>query len=435
MKNLDYKEMGFSDELIAILLGTQSTTQIFIPKKLNAAIDRHLSKPALKAIHPDKTVAKELILSVVALLVPTIYDTENIMGWRHISATTLHSITKINRSNTIVYKKIIDLLVKGTEDKGSIIEVDNKYIVGEKTKQYRLTDTYKVGAEKYTLTTPFLIRRKQNHYNEKVLLASKNAIAMNCLQVQSMIDLPSHEEVLEEGKRLVKLGYKTNKGKVLTMRNKHNNEYWSDASNRSFVEDNLEQFKLLTDIGLLIPMIGNEKSGGRVVDSFTLMPSWIRKMITINGQPIAERDFSALHPNIASSIYGTASKTIKHQDAADYLKISRQEAKIENLSFFNKKEVMMKKSPLWDYYVNNYNDMMNGLIDDKRSSEFGYKITSMKLFKAETDLMTEVIQELNYQGIFVVYVYDALYCQEDLAEEVGRVMNEKAVQMNILTTT
>jgi hypothetical protein len=54
----------------------------------------------------------------------------------------------------------------------------------------------------------------------------------------------------------------------------------------------------------MIPSAGDERNGGRVVYSFTLMLAWIRAQITIDGKKLRECDYTALHPNIAVKLYG-----------------------------------------------------------------------------------------------------------------------------------
>lgn len=443
MKNLteELKSLGFPEESIETILHNQSTTQCYIPKKAKVVLQRHIPKTALRVIHIDTDIAIELCLLVLSTLTSTIHSDSNKDGWKALSSELLHELTKNPGDNTYLYSKIIRILKAGSKEKGPIIEVRKNgmgaetYIAGKKSKQYRLTDTYKVGTEVYTLTTPHLIRRRQNTYNKSIIKAVNNPIALNCLRVMSMVNLPSEKEILRRGRELVKQGHKTNKGKVLTMRNKNSNSNWVDASKRSFVEDNIEQFKMLTDIGMYVPMIGDYKSGGRVVDSFTLMPSWIRDMIVLEGESISECDYSALHPNLSNNLYGMNTETITHEAAAKYLGIDRREAKIENLSFFNKQEAQMKESPLWSFYEDKHPIMLERVIAEKRSSEFGYKITSMELFKAETRMMSEAIEELNEQGIYVIYVYDALYCQSSMKQEVKNVMDRVALDSLIRTTT
>ena len=55
----------------------------------------------------------------------------------------------------------------------------------------------------------------------------------------------------------------------------------------------------------MLPIVSSNKiAGGRISDSITLMPSWIRKLIKINGRYINQIDFTCLHPNLAVQIYG-----------------------------------------------------------------------------------------------------------------------------------
>ena len=76
--------------------------------------------------------------------------------------------------------------------------------------------------------------------------------------------------------------------------------------------------------------------------------------------------------------------------------------------------------------------MMNNIYNDKK--RYGYKITSKKLFKAEVEVMTHVIQELNKRNIYVGYIYDAVFCKESEKDEVIIVMNRVVEELNINTT-
>jgi hypothetical protein len=247
------------------------------------------------------------------------------------------------------------------------------------------------------------------------------------------IDLPTSAELLIIGRKLVKEGRTTKKGKILTMRNKHLNDYWIDADNRSFVEDNIKLFEFLTGRGFMIPSAGDFHSGGRVVDSFTLMPSWIREQITIEGKKLIECDYSALHPNIAINLYDGSLTYLTHQMVADRAGIHVDNVKIEHLSFFNMKWEGMRKSSLFDYYSTHEPDMLAKIYHDK--NEHGHKITSQKMFGVEVAIMTDVIKYLNDKGIYVLYVYDALLCEEkdfDLVEKtINRIILEHGIRTNI----
>jgi hypothetical protein len=88
------------------------------------------------------------------------------------------------------------------------------------------------------------------------------------------------------------------------------------------------------------------------------MPSWIRALVKINGKPLAEIDYKALHPNIAMKLYGGNRKYITHDAIAEASGVDRLLVKKEHLSFFNKHPEQMKKSPLYDYYMANEEQLM-----------------------------------------------------------------------------
>ena len=248
----------------------------------------------------------------------------------------------------------------------------------------------------------------------------------------SKIDLPTSEELLVIGKKLVKEGLTTKKGKILTVRNKHKDHYWLDVKNRSFVEDNIELFEFLTGRGFMIPSAGDMHSGGRVVDSFTLMPAWIREQITIDGKKLTECDYTALHPNIAIKLYDGSLVYLTHGLVAEMTGIDLKDVKIEHLSFFNMKWNDMRQSPLFDYYSANEPDMLARIYRDK--NEHGHKITSQKMFKLEVEIMSAVIKDLNAKDVYVLYVYDALMCEEKDKELVAETMNRIILEHGVQTT-
>ena len=105
------------------------------------------------------------------------------------------------------------------------------------------------------------------------------------------------------------------------------------------------------------------------------MPSWIRSMCTVNGEPIEEADYSALHPNIAVKIYNGTTKYITHEAVAEELEMDVKNIKIEHLSFFNHKWENMYASPLFKYYSNSSPVMMENMYADKK---IGHTVTTKK---------------------------------------------------------
>ncbi len=403
-----------------------NVNNILIPKKVEYILRKYVPKKSLKSIHPDPFIAVEKCLVFLSNLASTFYADDK---WKTLWSKLLHEQSKDN-DNTFIYKRIVDVLVAGTKN-GPLLEVDRRYHDGESMK-YRIAEPYlKAGLTDYVLKTPKIIQTRNKLYYRQLFQAFNNPIALNLIQIYPRLDLPTSEELLEIGKGLVKNGYLTKKGKKLTVRNKHQNHYWSDHHERSFVEDNIKLFEFLTQRGFMIPTEGSDKSGGRVVDSFTLMPSWIRDQITIDGVKLKEADFVALHPNIAMTLYDGKSEYLNHQKIADVLGEDLLTIKTEHLSFFNKKVVEMKASPLYDYYETNETEALKRIILDK--SKFGYKVTSRKLFKIEVEIMTEAITKLNQEGIYVVYVYDALLCEEKNLDRVRMIMNETAIRQGVKT--
>jgi hypothetical protein len=283
------------------------------------------------------------------------------------------------------------------------------------------------------LKTKEVIGLLNKHYYRVLGEAKKNPICENLIRFYQDISLPNISQIKKEAERLIALGYVTKKGKRLTKLNKHARSYYKNQEKLSFVEDAIEIFEYLTDNGLLIPTVGGEASGGRVVDSFTLMPSWIRNLVLVNGKPLVECDYSCLHPNIAIALYDGSTTYLTHDDLGLDLNIDIDTVKKEHLSFFNKEVWQMKQSPLYPYYQQNESIMLQNVISEKYNSPFKHKITSRKLFAKEVEVMTAVIQQLNSEGIFVGYVYDALFFYPDYAERVKEVMDAVIQQYGIKT--
>ncbi len=427
----DFDLLQYDYKLAELAQLFPNVNSILVPKKAEYNLKKYSSKALLKEIDPDINIAVEKCLLVLSNLASTYYTEDK---WKPLSSVVLHEQTKSN-DNTFIYTKILDVLKTGTKT-GAFIEVmtndegEETYVVGEKSKQYKLAETYlKAKLKEYIIQDEEIIKRRNKSYYRQLKEANKNPICSNLFNIYPEIDLPTTKELLAIGKQLAK-GYLTRKGKRLTMRNKHPNNYWKDYHNRSFVEDNIELFEFLTKRGFMIPTVGDERSGGRVVDSFTLMPAWIRNEITISGKKLVECDYTALHPNIAVKLYGGSQSFITHPKVAEKTGINEKEVKIEHLSFFNKNWYGMMESPLFDYYSKNEATMLENIRKDKLAN--GYKITSKKMFAVEVDIMTDVIKCLNSVGVYVLYVYDALLCEEKdkalVIETMNRIILEHGVK-------
>lgn len=416
----------------------QNINIIYIPKKAKTHLDKNVPKVYLKAIDPDRAVAIEKCLVLLSSLSSTYYS-EN--RWKELSSTIMAEQTKRGNDNTRIYPKIINALKYSTNTSEGIIQVktngfgNETYQEGIVCKSYSLTDTYfKAGLTEYIIKDKDLLKKRNKFFYIQLQKAQQNAIATNLIALYSRVELPSKIDLKSEAKKLIKSNHKNKKGKILTLLNKHPKSYFKDSKSRSFVEDNLKLFEYLTKRSYLIPSVGNYKSGGRVVDSFTLMPSWIRSKIKIDGESIVELDFKALHPNIAMSIYGGSKKYLTHQQVAEESEIDIKNVKIQHLSFFNERIFGMKRSPLYQFYIDKEPLMLKNIENEKQNNEHKHRITSMKLFAKEVEIMTECIRQLNAEGIYVGYVYDALFCKQSDAERVKTIMNEVVIKLGVYTT-
>jgi hypothetical protein len=410
---------------------------IFIPKKVKTHLERCVPTQYLKNINRNKNIAVEMCLDFVSNLSSTIYSDNR---WKSLSSTLIHEQTKKGNDNTFVYPHIIKALKYRTNTTEPIIMVKKNeygketYQEGVVCKEYSLTDAYyRTGLIQYIIRDKEILQKRNRFFYSRLKKAQDNAIANNLIGLYSKIDLPSYDDILLEAKKLIKEKYKNKKGRTLSFLNKHPKSYYKDASARTFVEHNISLFEYYTSRGYMIPNVGSEKSGGRVVDSFTLMPSFIRKLVKIDGERTVEVDFKALHPNIAMSIYGASKKYLTHAQVAEDSNINIANVKIEHLSYFNKEVRDMKRSPLYGYYNESETLMNASIMNEKQTSVKGHRITSMRMFAKEVEIMTECIKQLNSKGIYVGYIYDALFCKQSDAKIVEETMNKVVLEFGVYT--
>ena len=411
------------------LLRTNSNV-IYIPRKVLTTLKKYTDKDLLLQIHPDSDTAIELCLLFLDKLSSTYFDylrNENGDRWKRLNSTLLR---RYYSKNPQTYSKVLSALEYPLKT-AAIIECDKSYNKGS-SRKYRITNTYiKAGITKYQLKTAIAKEYHDNENKRKMRTAKSDPICKNLLHFYYQVTMPTEEQLLHQAKMIVQKGIALKNRKFLKFRNKHPNSYFKDISQISFVEDNLKIYNSLTKDGLIIPLPGSENSGGRVVDSFTLMPSWCRNIVRINNNKLIEVDYTCLHPNIAMTIYGGDLRYITHSDISELTGRNIAEVKKEHLSFFNQQIWQMKQSFLWNFYLEYQPKMMKNLIEDKKKN--GYINTSRRLFKKEVELMTEVIGRLNEIGIYVGYIYDALITEPKNAEIVAEIMDEVARSMGIYT--
>ena len=411
-----------------------SNNLIKIPSKIEYVLRKYVSRKLLRDIHDDEEVAIELCLLFVSQLTSTYFkllEDPEYKGWKSLRAEYLRDFLSIS---PMTYKNVITALEKPTS-KGVIIECDHLALVGEKNFYYRLGEAYiGKGIKSYRLKTNTAQKLLNKRFMRIYSKSETNPIIKNLLEFYNRIELPTIEQIEKEADRLIKLKYTTKKKKILKRLGKHSKNSFGNPEKYSFVEDSIAVFKYLTENGILFPEVGSEKSGGRIIDSLALMPSWIRRMIKINGKLNVEADYSCMHPNIAIFLYNGSKEYLTHNDIALAMNTNVDIIKVEHLSFFNKKIWQMKESPLYKYYEEKEPKMLKNIISEKCNSEYKHYTTSRRLFCKEVEIMSLVIEKLNKEDIYVGYVYDAVFCHPDEANRVKEVMDEVVQKFGIKTT-
>lgn len=398
---------------------------LFIPKKTHKKL-KEIKDEEFKSIHKNSNTAREMCLYFLSLLTSTIFEEDIERQGKHLHSQILSKMLRPNNSknkDNSIYSRVIDLL-----ERHSFILIDRSYAVGAYSRKYFLTEEYRTGHTKYRLKSNYIKSIVYRNILEKLAKAQINPIAKNLLTLYPKLELPSIEYLLEKGKELTKAGYKSKKGKNLTMRYRKPNSYWSDSKERAFVEDHISRYDYYISNGFMIPIIGGEHCP-RVYDSLSLLPSWIRNEIKYNGKPLFEADYKCLHPNLIMTIYKGSTKYLTHSGVEKITGV--ENVKIKHLSLFNLEQSHFKGSKLYHFYKDIEPEVVSNILKDKNNH--GYKITSKLLFTLEAELMTKVIERLNVKGIYVPYIYDALLTTKANAKEVVKTMNETALELNIYT--
>ncbi len=397
-------------------------------KKVEKQIRRFAPLEMLKKVHVVVDTSIDLIMYFISLLFSKII--ENMKNeFKSMNATILQEIFSHYRP---CYKNIIEILKLEVYDQGPIIEKGRKYKIKERSNEYRISDNYiSNGITSFEIKTVKGMKVVQNHLFNQFAKLIANPITRNLLNIYPELQFPSLKEIHEEARRIIRLGNKLKNGKYLKYLRKETSFIDDDAY--SYVEHSIERYNNLVLNGLMIPKIGGEKAGGRVYDFISLMPSWIRRLIKINGEKIIELDYVCLHPNLIMKIYDGNTTFLTHDTLAKKMNLEIGTVKQEHLSFFNDEVDNMLRYDIFNFYFDNDSDMLSRVIADKE--ENGYKITSKKLFTEESGLMGRVIERLNKDyNIFVLYIFDALAIQEKDRDRVYTVMNETALELGIFTT-
>lgn len=410
-----------SEDVMALIVNNTKT--IKIPTKVEAKLE-YFSDEEFFEIHKDKQTAKELILYILHCFNETFLLSKKNegkraeLGYKNLSSKILKAKVQVGKKAN--YKNILDLLIKY-----EIIEKGRNYIAGGRCNEYRLTDRYfGKGIVEYELKTNLLKKRHFNFEHENLKRVLDCPIATNELLNRSSLTFPTQEEAKTYLMKMSEEGKRNKKGKRVMLYSAVDTHDYNDYV---YVEDYLLILDYLSK--LTVPIVVSENGGERVITAYNFLPSLLRKLVKVDGEFLEEVDYPCLHPNIISTIYKGYGNTITHDIVAEYLGISRQRAKIEHLSFFNKSWEQMVKSPLFEYYTKKEDNMMVRIFQDKKSK--GYKNTSKLCFEFETKMQRETIKSLREQGVRCFYVFDALVATKKDIDLVKKEMNNTAEKFNV----
>jgi hypothetical protein len=408
-----------------------------VSTKLKAEIKRW-SASDLRQIHKEQERARELILLFSHQLSVGFHrrnrkelDQYDENGenehWTNLKAEYLKVLVSKD------YCQIRDLLI----EKG-VIEMDPHFKEGEFSRGYRFTEEYySQGLSFYTFQDHF-INRKLHKRRQKLLSNVRSNSITDYLfyDVYPSIQTPDRDTIYVAAESLITSGNNKWKGKELRLKGKKSRSYWLKRPEIRLVEDDYSLYRSLVDGELMIPRAGDQRSGGRVYDAFTLMPRWIRKLVTIDNEPLVSLDFSALHPNLAKMLYDPDGDPITHEEVIDFveketgMEQKRERIKYRNLQLFNLELHMMNDTNnIVKFYQSRHPELLKNVKDRKR--QFGYKSVSQDLFTAEVRLMTEVIESLRAAGIKAIYVYDAIMVKECDVELAVDLMNQAAKNQGV----
>ncbi len=410
-----------------------SINSIYIPKKIHTIFKRVIKAKDWKRIDKDRDVAEDLVAVFLSFLCYPSDYTEEDLGWKHLHSPILQDTFGVG-----VYTEIIKVL-----EEYKIIEVNRSYQARNEelniegySRRYRLTEPYfkggKLGCNIYHFKSEEVRDRMTEKYKAKIAEIVQDEIVMNDLTTYAYMTLPPIEEVLQ---LLIdkKHNTKTRDGKKVY-------KWYGTNSAKSYnyptidILNLFKNFLTLITQGLMLPIISYGNAGKRVTTSINQQPKIIRDLIKIDNEETVEVDMTCFHPNIAMTIYSDIDEDVEaitHDKVAKYLGISRKEAKIEHLSFFNKNIYQMRESSVFEYYNQIHPKVLNRIMTDKIMN--GYKSTTRKLFTIEVETMRLAINLLRKENIKSLYIYDALRVKKSDAERVRELMN-KALEMYSINT-
>lgn len=173
----------------------------------------------------------------------------------------------------------------------------------------------------------------------------------------------------------------------------------------------------------------------RYYNTFSLLPSWIRKLILIDGKEMIENDYTALHNRI---MYQLILKWCKveielltgnsHSKLAKMLGIEREEAKLIGLSYWNSRildevTTSSKKNKALFEKMDELMKSYPGVWEWMCAIKIGkHKNMSVILLREERYLMDRVVNTILDKNEPYLYAYDCIYATRNIKDEMEKLI-------------
>jgi len=316
--------------------------------------------------------------------------------------------------------------------------------------------------QKYILVRSQLILRHNLEANYQTAFFCSN----NQTTIMPRIQLPTIEEVkakaimMDEGNEMIMASYHGKRKKKFARyvahfhRGKKSLKYYLKNETRKFnyrlLDLDIAEFHDLLLSGIYRQPSTTDNCARIYYDLSGGIAKWIRKLVKIDGQPVVEVDYTALHPNIiylafaheknvpqterdlflatfSGDVHGNLVRLIYGNDLSnEEYDEKRSEIKIENLSYWNDKMGAWESYSIHQHIIRLFPKIMEYVQKSKFSTGKAHAETANILFSIETQLMQHNAQVLRSHDIPFIYAYDALWVSEKAKDQVKEIMNANA---------
>lgn len=338
-------------------------------------------------------------------------------------------------------------LIKVVKDEVSFIDWDKRALEGgyvsKSARHFDFSTQFNRRLIQHELTSEKIIEQLKAKRRERLIENFKNPRFTKLLHdLPRRYSFPALESVEEVAKKMVERGEKNSKGKLYVweyaesdfelvkrtfITKKGKSTFTTKIKTNDAVvciQEGIAIYARFLHEGLYFKDAGLHT---RYYTSLSLIPSWIRKLILIDNQPVVENDFCALHNRLINRLSGGVCPELTG-DSHTKLMItlgleSRQEAKQIGLSYWNSrimcgKTVASKANTkaferMDDFLQSKYPEIWGMLLITKAVT---HTEMSKILIAQERALLEEVIERFVGDEPFI-QCYDCVYTTKSIKKE------------------